>query len=168
MTKTSYKSSAQKATDAAVIPGARAPAPPELEPEAVPLWVEIVNRLPADWVVSENKVLLREYCRHALYADAFARDIAAVRAQLDELAVGLQPDRATLTLVATTTEKLHELHRMHGFETDRLVTLATKMRFTQQSKYFPDKAAVRSRNSAPAGLPPWQDWGQEPDPVHVS
>jgi hypothetical protein len=41
-----------------------------------------------------------------------------------------------------------------------LVTLATKMRFTQQSKYFPDKAAVHSRQSAPVGLRPWQDWGE--------
>ena len=162
------KSAVQLQTNAAAIPGARAPVPPDLEPEAAELWVEIVNRLPADWVVSENKVLLREYCRHAYYANGFAKQIEAVNAELTALHVGSgkvakgsRQERDRLKAIAVGTDYLNDLYKQHGFQTDRLVQLATKMRFTQQSRYFKDQAAVRSRTAAPIGPRPWQDWGYE-------
>jgi phage terminase small subunit len=174
MAKTSYRSSADRATDAAVIPGARVPPPKELEPEAAKIWNEIVGRLPPDWITNETKPLLKEYCRHSLYADSFARDIEMVRAHLTALNAALPPEDsrlkpkpATLKAIRVTTSNLLELHRAHGYETDRMITLATKMRFTQQSKYFPDKAASKSKTSASAGPKPWHDWGNsDNDPVN--
>lgn len=168
MVNAGRKSAAQLRSNAAAIPGARAPVPPDLEPEAAELWVEIVNRLPADWVVSENKVLLREYCRHAFYANQFAKQIEEANATLNvlharsgQVAKGSRQERDRLKAIEEGLGRLYDLHKQHGYQTDRLVSLATKMRFTQQSRYFSDKAAVRSRTAAPTGPRPWQDWGYE-------
>ena len=159
MAKSGPKTYAQRQADGAIIPGARAPAPTDLEPEMVELWRDIVNRLPADWVTAETKPLLKEYCRHASYADRFAEDIVKVRATLDDLEGSSRRDKEALKAFETGTAHLHELHRAHGFQTDRLIILATKMRFTVQSKYVPQQAASRARMNAPNGPPPWHDWG---------
>ena len=160
MAKTSYKSSAQKATDAAVIPGARAPAPPELEPEAVPLWVEIVNRLPAEWVVSENKVLPGSIARRHDLRRAFARIIAGgcgagwtFLQRCRESGPG-----ALLKWSRLRRKKLHELHRIHGFETDRAGDAGDQDALHPAVEIFPGQgrgafAAVSAgRPAAVAGL----------------
>lgn len=168
MVKSGPKTYAQRATDAAIIPGNRAPVPPDLEPEAAVLWEEVVNRLPADWFTAETRPLLREYCRHALYAEIFAREIAAMRVTLNELRHTLYADKVKLVKdpavskeIDAKTHELHELHKMHGYESNLLMQLATKLRLTQQSRYFPDKAGSKSRETTPTGPRPWQDWGDE-------
>lgn len=168
MSKSGYRSSAQRATQAAVIPGAPLPAPVELEPECAAIWNAIVARLPVDWITIENKPLLIAYCRHAIYSERFAQDIMALRVTLEVLDSEGPPAKAPekrdwAKAVDTTTAKLHELHKMHALETDRIIALATKMRFTQQSRYFPDKAATKSRQAPPMGPKPWRDWGDADD-----
>jgi hypothetical protein len=159
------KTQAAYRADSAVIPGAREPAPPDMEPAAAVFWEAIVNRLPADFFPSETIPLLKGYCRHACYADKFAREIVEQREALAQLvAAGVNDDDIdTIKLLAKLRVSLLELHKLHGAETDHAASLATKLRLTNQSRYVPDRAASKSRAAAPAGLPPWHDWGTPAD-----
>jgi hypothetical protein len=113
-----------------------------------------------DWITSETRPLLKAYCRHAMYADRFAADIMAARLRLDALEE--QGDRPAARAASVVTKLLHELHRVHAAESDRMVKLATKMRFTNQSRYVPEKAASKARASLATGPKPWHDWGDQP------
>jgi hypothetical protein len=49
--------------------------------------------------------------------------------------------------------------RMHGYQTERIGNLSTKLRLTKASRFTRDAeaAAIASRN-APGDVPPWEDW----------
>jgi hypothetical protein len=51
------------------------------------------------------------------------------------------------------------LLRAHGYQTERIGNLNTKLRLTKSGRYTRDAeaAAIASRN-APAGVKPWDDW----------
>lgn len=177
MAKTGPKTYAAYQVDGAIIPGARLPAPWDLEPEATSLWNAIVQRLPADWIVIETQPLLREYCRHSMYSNRFGREIVALQARIDgvkeEIAgigQGFAEDGPGADLqkhLDKLTHDLHDLHRMHALETDKMITLAVKLRFTNQSRFVPEKAGSMARGSPP-GLPPWVDWGSSAEPENLS
>jgi hypothetical protein len=158
MAKSGPKTSQERATANAIIPGARIPAPDDLEPAAKVLWDAIVLRLPADWFTSENVPLLKIYVRHAVYADRFAKDITAQREIIAALEASARTKRH-FALLALANGHLVALHRAHGFESDRMVAVATKLRLTNQSRYVKETAASKARSSIPSSLPPWHDWG---------
>jgi hypothetical protein len=156
--KSGPRTSQERAIQAAIIPGARIPAPDDLEPAAKVLWDAIVIRLPEDWITTENVPLLKIYVRHTVYADRFAKDIVAQRELIATLEADDSRTKRHAVMLARANEKLIGLHRAHGFESDRMVAAATKLRLTQQSRYTHTKAASRSR-ATPASSPPWHDWG---------
>jgi hypothetical protein len=162
--KSGPKTQAEYLMDNVRIPGAREPAPKDLEPGAAALWNSIVVRLPADWFTSETIPLLKAYCRHSCFADNFAAQIVALRAELAELTEhgpSDEEDVDSVKLLVRKTEELHNVHRMHGYETEHAFKAATKLRLTNQSRFVPEKAASKARSALASGPPPWHDWGEQ-------
>jgi hypothetical protein len=95
------------------------PRPPsELTTEQKREWVDVVNRLPADWFPRETLGLLSQYCRHVVAARHVAQLIERVEAN-DELDI----------------EQYDRLLKMQEREGRALSSLATRMRITQQASY---------------------------------
>lgn len=158
MIKSGYKSQNELRAENVLIPGYREPAPDDLEPGAKVLWEEIVTRLPADWFTSETRPLLKGYCRHANFADQFARDITTTRITIEAIEASISRGRAGIKKLPKLRELLHSLHKMHGYETEHAISCATKLRLTNQSRYEKDTAASKARNATPAKPPPWHSW----------
>lgn len=99
------------------------PKPPtDLTQEQAREWIEIVNRLPADWFGRETEPLLAQYCRHIVASRRVAKLVAA--AELDEECDLKDYDR---------------LLKMQEREGRAVSSLATKMRISQQSTYDKSK-----------------------------
>jgi hypothetical protein len=164
LVKSGPKTLAEHRTESARIPGVREPAPKDLEPGAAAYWEAIVVRLPVDWFSSETIPLLKAYCRHSNYADQFAHDITVQREQIALLEAGVK-NRTIAKRLSRSVEHLVALHRAHGYESDRAVSIATKLRLTIQSKYVPEKAASKARSNTLANAPPpWRDWNTHASP----
>jgi hypothetical protein len=131
------------ATAPPLIPGTKLPPPPELSPAQALVWDRIIAPLPVGWISAENAHLLKELCRHAVYADNLCREIEAARAS---------PDAKPATVLA--------LMRAHVLQSRCMATLATKLRLTKASRYVRDAeaAAIASRNSPAGAVMPWNDW----------
>ena len=123
-----------------IIPGARPQPPADLSPEEQAHWVAIVGALPSDWFNGGNLPLLKQLCRHAGNADLLAADIVRLRQDPNGDAGEL---RQTL--------------RMHGFETDRMASLSTKLRLTKLSRYARADAAYAGAQGGQYPKP-WLDW----------
>jgi hypothetical protein len=125
----------------AIIPGRTPDPPPELNAAQKAIWTSIVGRLPVGWFSGENLPMMKELARHIEFANWLAADIEQARA-----AGGDPKDRLALM-------------RMHGYQTERIGNLSTKLRLTKASRFTRDAeaAAIASRN-APADVPPWEDW----------
>lgn len=105
------------------------PLPPaELTAEQKREWVDVVNRLPADWFPRETWALLAQYCRHVVAARHVAQLLERVES-LDEVEVD-QYDR---------------LLKMQEREGRAISSLATRMRMSQQSTY--DKQRGKGKQS---------------------
>jgi hypothetical protein len=124
-----------------IIPGERPSPPAELSPAQQAIWAAIVARLPLGWFTGENLPMLRELVRHIDFANWLAVDIEEARAS-----PGDPKDRLALL-------------RAHGYQTERIGNLSTKLRLTKASRYTRDAeaAAIAARN-APDGVNPWDDW----------
>lgn len=107
-----------------------APVPGELSPAEAKLWTQVVESKPADWFGADSWPVLREYVRAAVMCDHLATVIAG--ASRDQLKRALD---------------------MRDRESRRAVSLATKLRLTQQSKYDPRGAATADRRAG--GKRPW-------------
>jgi hypothetical protein len=95
----------------------RRPDPPaELTEEEAEEWKSVVGRLPAHWFLAETHQLLAQYCRHVVGARRVAQLIQQAEAA-DEFDI-MQYAR---------------LLRLQELQSKAMVTLATKMRMTQQS-----------------------------------
>jgi hypothetical protein len=124
--------------------GHERPAPPEdlIEDEAKE-WREIAGRMPQDWFTRENFPLLAEYCRHIVRARDLAQDIAKFKRYPSE--------------VRLTTEGIQRydmLLKMADRERAALVQLATKQRFSQQSRYTEKRAGTAVKPQSAPGPPP--------------
>jgi hypothetical protein len=126
------------------IPGSRPPPPPDLSPEEAEIWDATLGALPSGWVPPEAMPVLMVYVRHCAYARALAERIAFVL----PLAERGDPERQKEWLT---------LLRAHGFQTERMGQLATKLRLLPQNRMAADKARDR-RKQAPAGPRPWDDF----------
>jgi len=99
------------------------PEPPsELTNEQRIEWILVVNSLPADWFPDETQKVLAQYCRHAVAG----RHVATL---IDDLEGS----------DAIDVVHYDRLLKMQERESRMLVSLATKMRMTQQSTYHPEK-----------------------------
>ena len=98
-------------------------------------WILVVNSLPADWFPDETHKVLAQYCRHAV-ASRHVSELIGLSEVGDKIDV-LEYDR---------------LLKMQERESRMLVSLATKMRMTQQSTYHPEK-----RKPIQTIENPWED-----------
>jgi hypothetical protein len=151
----------------AVVPGRKRPlAPPaELdEPERV-IWASIVAKLPGDWFAPESVPLLQELCRHIRNANELTGEMGEIRDEIAVLAKGFDPVVMGSDVVegrkearAKLRSRLHSLMRDHGYQSERIGNLATKLRLTNQAKIVVS-AAARKASDTPKGPLPWDDWG---------
>lgn len=111
----------------------RPKAPTELTPEQAIEWRAVVERMPAEWFGRETHSLLSQYCRHAVAARRVAQLIADAES-------GEEFD----------VETYDRLLKMQEREGRAMSSLATRMRFSQQSAY--DKSKKR-QGTAPK---PWE------------
>jgi hypothetical protein len=115
-----------------IIPGlSQGPEPPiDLDEGEAAKWRAIVAALPEDWFTADNVILLREYVRHAVYADFLARQIAVLR-------------RQNSPLDGPSWKQLGQLLRAHGRQSSQLALLAVKLRLCPSARYRADYAAGR-------------------------
>lgn len=143
-----------------LIPGAeRMPPPIELLEAERKIWRDITGRLPPEWFTADNSPLLKELCRHIAYADELAVDMQALRVKKAEVARGSGSVKARTAAVAALTADLHVLLRLHGYQSERIGNLATKLRLTNQSRWQATTADDQ-RMRAATGPKPWEAWSQ--------
>ena len=98
-------------------------------------WVDIVNRMPADWFPRESHALLAQYCRHVISAN-----------RVSDLIEGL---------IKGETESDHWISdydcllRMQEREGRAMSSLATRMRMTQHSLTSKDKSKGSMKQKPP-------------------
>lgn len=147
------------------------PEPPsELEAPEQAIWRTITAKLPGDWFAPETVPMLKELCRHVRHADDLALDLAATRAGI----AAVREDQ-TLTIIermatiAEASKTMERLLRAHGYQSERIGNLGTKLRLTNQAKIGAASAARKARDETqPAGPRPWQDWGDRSDDFGVN
>ena len=130
----------QSAASLSVVPigiAARLAPPSKLTREEKALWSEVVNSKPVDWFGEDSSPLLAEYVRAACMCDRLALQIEA--AMTDPEAVGA----------------LKAYLDMRDKESKRVLSNATKLRLTQQSRYTPQAAATANKKAS-GGAKPWQ------------
>lgn len=98
--------------------------PPYLTDEQRIEWVRVVNDMAAEWFSDSTEAILAQYCRHAVSANRIATMIEGLDDMEDPL------------LAAQAFDKLLGMQER---ESRILVSLATKMRLTQQSTYSDQK-----------------------------
>ena len=113
----------------------RAKPPEELSEEERVEWRAITNRLPVDHFRTENLPLLIQYCQHIVRA----RKLAMLLHQEES-----GPEKLDLELY-------DRLLKMQERESRTLASLATRMRFSQQSRYSARKGRP------PSGPKPWEE-----------
>jgi hypothetical protein len=147
-----------------IIPGKPPPPPEELEPDQQLEWKTITEGLPGDWFSAANDPLLKELCRHITYARELARQIVKVRAEIQAFmeesaaetagSMGIAERRK---IQAGLRDELCRLLRSHGYQTERIGNLSTKLRLTKQSRYDASSAYRAARSTMKK---PWLDWGE--------
>jgi hypothetical protein len=136
------KSTAQLTVIAGTIDG-RPKAPTSLSSDEAEVWNGIVSSEPADFFrTAAVRDLLAAYCEHRCRAVWIK----------EEIETALKPGSED------TLADVDRLMKMAERETRTCVTLATKMRLTNQSRYQPSVASAAARNaSGPRKL--WQRGG---------
>jgi hypothetical protein len=131
-----------------IMPGVdtRPPPPADLQPEEQAHWIAIVAALPPDWFNGGSAPLLKQLVRHINNANDLAKDITQER-------------RALAAGEAKARSALLRALRCHGYETDRIISLSTKLRLTKLSRYARADAAHAAARDAGSSPPPWTDWG---------
>ena len=107
--------------------------------EETEVWRQVVEALPADWFNGSNMALLAQYCRHVVSARRVAQMLATMETGPDSLDL----------------KEWRDLMRSQALETERLASLATKMRLSQQAVYGARAAGTAQRNAS-TGPRPWE------------
>ena len=115
----------------------------------------------------ENIPMLKELCRHITYARELARQIVKVRAEIQAFMEGSAADTAgsmgiaeRRKIQAGLRDELCRLLRSHGYQTERIGNLSTKLRLTKQSRYDASSAYRAAKDAGSAMKKPWLDWGE--------
>jgi hypothetical protein len=146
-------------TSGPIIPGSskRPPPPAQLDTRERRIWSAITARLPADWVTAESEPMLKELVRHIRIADDLWVDLAHARAAIDELRKMPEPPAESLV---EATREYRAVLRAHGYQTERIGNLSTKLRLTPQARYAPSTAKREAGKVSPYPEP-WNDWGND-------
>jgi hypothetical protein len=125
------KSAAQLSVVAGTIDG-RPEAPPNLSKSQTEIWNRVVACEAADFFRTATvQVLLAEYCRHVERAAWLEDEIAEARKPTSQLPL----------------EDVDRLLKMAERETRAVLSIATKLRLTNQSRYQPSVAATAAKNA---------------------
>jgi hypothetical protein len=119
-----------------IIPGAPVAPPDELEADERAVWTAITGRLPENYFTAEAVPMLVQLCRHVCYARELAAQIAARRK-------------------AGGNDDLSALMRDHGFQSNCIASLSTKLRLTPQARQSARRADQLARKVG-AAPPPWE------------
>lgn len=92
---------------------------PDLTTDQANEWVDVVNRLPADWFPRETHAVLAQYCRHVVSG----RRVGEI----------IESHIAGKVLTSDWIETLDRLLKMQEREGRAMSSLATRMRITQQA-----------------------------------
>jgi hypothetical protein len=162
------RSDADAARVVPFIPGAKPPAPPELDADEADVWDTVVASVPANWIPGEAWAMLKEYCRHTVFAERLSADIARLREEQAVPPPDLPADLTAKQIVKVQRDiaqteiarrkELRALLRAHGFQTSRMQSLGTKLRLTVSSRILPEKARDDRRDSSSSPVKPWNDW----------
>jgi hypothetical protein len=145
---------------APIIPGAeRLPPPPELRPAERRIWLDVTARLPPEWFTADNSPLLKEMCRHVVFADELAVDAEMVRERIAAVRAGSDHESEKMEAIEKLTKTLHQMLRSHTSQSRAVANLATKLRLTNQSRWQPLTADNQTRRSVD-GPKPWENWSQ--------
>lgn len=110
------------------------PAPSDLSDAEAELWREIVESKPADWFDVDSAPVLKEYIRAVTMCDVL--------------------DARVKEVLAAGHSDVKQLLDMRDKESRRMVSMATKLRLTQQSQYTAKSAATANKRAG--GKRPWQ------------
>ena len=138
------------ATEVATIPNIGVedrPQPPlNLNDEQQGEWIQVVNRLPADWFPSETHSMLAQYCRHASTANKVAFLIAEMESRpVSQDAV----EEGEVVDAYFDLDDYNKLLNMQERESRAMTALARSLRFTLQATYDKEK------KKPPVGDTPW-------------
>lgn len=125
------KSTAQLSVIAGTIDGRPKP-PSSLSKEQAEVWDRVVGSEVQDFFkTAALKELLAAYCRHVVRAMWLETEIAAAMGPGSELDL----------------EDVDRLMKMAERETRATLSIATKLRLTNQARYTPQAAATKARNA---------------------
>jgi len=123
--------------------GKRAEPPGDFNKRQIEIWSEVVNSEPPSFFeTAANKGLLAEYCRHLDSSECVSVVISAFKPEW------LKDDDGA--------KRYHSLLRMRELETRAILSCATKLRITNQSRYTPMAAGTAGRNQTNVKRP-WED-----------
>lgn len=106
--------------------------PSDLTDAQAAVWRAVVSTKPPEWFDADSAPLLAEYCRAAVLCDLLAVQIEAA-------------------IAGGEAGELKMLLDMRDKESKRLVSIGTKLRLTQQSRYTPKAADTANRRSGGGG-----------------
>lgn len=146
--------------------------PPELEEPEQAIWRSITSKLPGDWFAPETIPMLKELCRHVRHADDLALELAATRAGIAAVRADTEGEKGIpftmaekLAMIGEASKTMERLLRAHGYQSERIGNLGTKLRLTNQAKVPAGSAARKARDEMkPTGVRPWDDWGGDGRP----
>ena len=122
-----------------VSPDSRLAPPDGLDAAERALWEAVVSTKPAEWFADDSAPLLKEYVRAAVMCDALDLQVKAATA-------------------GGEMGEVKALLDMRDKESKRVLSIATKLRLTQQSRYTPQAAATADKKAG--GARPWQFGGK--------
>ena len=114
--------------------------PTDLTHAQAVLWQTVVDSKPVEWFGEDSAPLLKEYVRAAAMCDVLEMQVQAA------IAGSEGPE---------TTGMIRSYLDMRDKEAKRVLSVATKLRLTQQSRYTPQAAATANKKVG-AGSKPWQ------------
>jgi hypothetical protein len=138
---------ARRSKSLTVITGAfgsgRPPPPIELTDRQAQIWREVVETEPVDlFATAATRALLVDYCRARETAETYAALIESFDPTWLKTEDGLTRFRSACYGRAV--------------ETRAVITLATKLRLTNQSRYQKDAGSLTTRKAASSGQRPWE------------
>jgi hypothetical protein len=133
------KQSAASLSVVPVKPLGRIEPPTSLAGEELKLWRAVVDSKPADWFGEDSAPLLTEYVRAVCHSDELDRVIKSMSLDDQEWVTNAKP--------------YMDFMRIRDMEAKRAVSIATKLRLTQQSRYTPQAASTANKKAGQ--VKPW-------------
>lgn len=121
-----------------VQPLARIAPPDGLSPVELSFWQSVVDSKPADWFGEDSAPLLTEYVRAKVSCDVLHVQVQAALAGGD-------------------AGEVKDSMKLRDMESKRLLSIGTKLRLTQQSRYTPKAASTAAKGAGQAR--PWATQG---------